>query len=82
MTPTEARQELLTKPLSQIHEDTALVWTTRALEAKRLYDETHDIKWIATCADTAHEAIEHAALGETPGFLESIRAKLRAGGAG
>jgi hypothetical protein len=82
MTPAEARQELLSKSLSKIHEEKSLGWMALALEAKQLFDETGDVKWIATCADTAHEAIEHAAMGETPGFLEAIRAKLRAGGAG
>lgn len=81
MTPTEARQELLTKTLSQIHEETAQVWAVRALAAKQLFNETHDVKWAVTTADLAHETIEHAALGETPGFLEAIRATLRAGGA-
>jgi hypothetical protein len=81
MTPQEARQELLTKSLSQIHEETAQVWATRALEAKRLFNETGDTKWAVTCCDLAHEALEHSALVDKPGFFETIRATLKAGGA-
>jgi len=80
MTPLEARNELLTKSLEGIHEETAVVWTTRALAAKQLFAETGDLKWAAAFVDLRHEALEHGSLVDKPGFFESIRARLAAGG--
>jgi hypothetical protein len=79
MTPLEARTELLTKSLSQIHEETARTWTARALAAKALYAETRDVLWVTTLADAAHEALEHSALSDDPQFIESVRAQLGVG---
>ena len=78
ITAAEARQELLTGGISAIHEKSATDWATRALEAKRLFNETHDIRWAVAFTDLAHEAKEHAALGDSDAFLDAIRAKLRA----
>jgi hypothetical protein len=81
VTPQEARTELLTKTLSQIHEATALTWAARAVAAKALYRETQDVRWATTLADAAHEALEHAALSDDPRFIDLIRAQLGVGGA-
>jgi hypothetical protein len=80
MTPAEARQELLSKPLSQINEETAEIWATRALAALHLFLETHDIKWAVTFADLRHEALEHAAVVDNPDFIGKIRARLASEG--
>jgi hypothetical protein len=76
MTPEEARNELLTKSLEQIHETSALGWLERALAARQLFFETHDVKWAITYADLRHECLEHAALSENPLFLSQIQARL------
>jgi hypothetical protein len=81
MTPLEARAELLTKTMSTIHEDSALGWTARALAAKQLFQETNDLKWAVAFTDLRHEALEHAALSESPAFLDVIRTKLQGGAA-
>ena len=77
MTPAQAREELLTKTLDQIHEETADTWATRALAARQLFIETHDLKWATAFTDLAHEALEHAALSANDAALATIRMRLR-----
>lgn len=77
MTPAEARQELLTKTLSQIHEATAETWAIRAVAARQLFAETGDMRWAVTFTDARHEALEHGALSENPDFLAGIQATLQ-----
>ena len=78
MTPAQAREELLTKTIEQIHEETADTWATRALAARQLFVETHDLRWASAFTDCSHEALEHAALSANDAALAAIRARLRA----
>lgn len=69
----EAGEEIDQKSLEQIQRETAIKWASRACAAyKNLADSLLDV-WEIQATEYAHEAIEHAALCEDEGVLESVR---------
>lgn len=75
----DRRQELLSKPMSTIHQETAILWSERAVTAFSLFLETRQKHWILDGEEYYHEALEHAALvspelaAAVQGHVENIR---------
>lgn len=66
----KATAELAEKSLADIQVETALTWCGRACVAARM-------GLGADAKEYAHEAIEHAALSDEDGLLDTVRAAIR-----
>lgn len=68
-----ARVELARKTACEIHTDTAYTWASRAFIAYQnahramLSGDPRSANWVRDGDEYAHEAVEHAALGELGG---------------
>lgn len=68
----EARAELSQKSRSQIEEETAFKWGSRAVAAYGFYRQTHEPRWLRDAETYFSEGVEHASLADDSG--EVLRA--------
>lgn len=70
----EAATELSGKSITEIQEETAYKWGSRACAAYEAFLETKDMEWLFDGHEYYHEAIEHAALTGDE-VLSNVKAK-------
>jgi hypothetical protein len=72
-----AYEEVGSKTHSQVDEETAHKWASRAIASYRHFEETGDGAWLLRSSDYYHEAVEHAALADhSGGVLREVRKRI------
>lgn len=76
----KAKQELQQKTLQQIQRDTALSWGARTMAVIEFSDQaksqTELLHWMVDAHEYYHEALEHGALVDEPGFFDNLKKEI------